>query len=58
MKVLAYKILTHNKRDELTKEVERHLREGWQPWGSLQMTETPGESQFYAQAMVIYSDDE
>lgn len=58
MKVMEYKILTHNKRDGLTKEVQRHLREGWQPWGSLQMTETAGESPFFAQAMVVYEPTE
>ncbi len=63
MKIIDYKVLEAGDGDDLSREAQQAIQEGWQPFGSLSTT-PPAETEnystkfWYAQAVVKYEEVE
>ena len=53
-KVIQYMIITHTKRMSVVEDVNERIGLGWQPWGSLQVSETTNQPISFTQAMALY----
>ena len=53
-KVIEYRIISHSKRERLVEDVNERIGLGWQPWGSLQVSETLNQPISFTQAMALY----
>jgi len=53
-KVIQYMIISHTKRMNVVEDVNERIGLGWQPWGSLQVSETLNQPISFTQAMALY----
>ena len=53
-KVIQYMIISHTKRTNVVEDVNERIGLGWQPWGSLQVSETLNQPISFTQAMALY----
>lgn len=51
--ITDYQVVETREADDLKLEVDRLIREGWQPFGSVAVC-ADGQSRRYCQAMVVY----
>ena len=51
-KIIAYKILEDDFRENLVKMVNQSIGEGWQPYGDLIVSVLSNNSYYFCQAMI------